>query len=396
MTCESLTSNDSQVVAIMQIVINAQLLSDQASYRGAGVSNYSRHLLQHLGILADQSGTEYHFTAFVNTPDFRANGIALDVTRWPLQQPVARIAWEQLVLPLKLRQMQADLIHGLVNVLPLTTNKPGVVTVHDLSFIRMPEKLRLAKRLYLARLCQASVTKAAHVIAVSQQTADDLIRYFDVTANKISVVHNGVAAAFTPGTPQQTAQFRTDRGLPERFLLYVGTLEPRKNLELLVKAFARWRAQAEASDRSLKLILAGAKGWFYTEIFQWVKTLGLEQDVLFPGFIPDAELPDWYRAAEGFVYPSLFEGFGLPVLEAMACGTPVLCSQIPSLLEIIGDSALTFPAHDEAALAASLALLINQPDLRAELRRKGLGQAQKFSWQRTAQATVAVYAQVAR
>ncbi|MCX6049366.1 MAG: glycosyltransferase family 1 protein [Chloroflexi bacterium] len=379
----------------MHIAINAQLLSDQASYRGAGVSNYSRHLLQHLGQSVGSGGTEHHFTAFINTPDFQADGITLALTRPSLQQPLARIVWEQLVLPLKVHQLHADLVHGLVNVLPLTTAKPGVVTVHDLSFVRMPEKLRLAKRLYLARLCQASVTKAAHVIAVSQQTADDLMGYFDVAARKISVVHNGVTAAFTPGTPQQAAQFRTDRALPERFLLYVGTLEPRKNLTLLIKAFAQWRSQASAEDRSLKLILAGAKGWFYTEIFQWVKTLGLEQDVLFPGFIPDADLPAWYRAAEGFVYPSLLEGFGLPVLEAMACGTPVLCSQIPSLLEIIGDSALTFPAHDEAALAASLALLINQSALRVALRQKGLAQARNFSWQRTAQATIAVYNQIA-
>ncbi len=378
----------------MHIAINAQLLSDQASYRGAGVSNYSRHLLQHLGELVGQHGTEHHFTAFVNTPAFRADGMALDVTHWPLQQPLARIAWEQLILPLKLRQMQADLVHGLVNVLPLTTNKPGVVTVHDLSFVRMPEKLRLTKRLYLAQLCRASVAKAAHVIAVSQQTADDLMHYFDVAAHKISVVHNGVAAEFTPGAARLIGNFRADRGLPERFLLYVGTLEPRKNLELLIKAFARWRSQANEQEREVKLVLAGAKGWFYTQVFQLVKALGLEQSVLFPGFILEAELPNWYRAAEGFVYPSLFEGFGLPVLEAMACGTPVLCSQIPSLLEVVGDSALTFPPHSEEDLATSLALLLNQPALRLALRAKGLRQAQNFSWQRTAQATAAVYNQM--
>jgi glycosyltransferase involved in cell wall biosynthesis len=278
-----------------------------------------------------------------------------------------------------------------VNVLPLATKVPGVVTVHDLSFVRMPEKLRLAKRLYLVRLCRASVAKAAHVIAVSQQTADDLIHYFGVKASKISVVPNGVASAFTPGDPTAIQDFRVAQGLPPRFLLYLGTLEPRKNLALLVKAFARWQAQASREDRQVKLILAGAKGWFYTEIFQLVTALGLEQSVLFPGFIGEADLPNWYRAAEGFVYPSLFEGFGLPVLEAMACGTPVLCSQIASLREVIGDSALTFAPHSEEELATGLALLIGQAALHDELRRKGLIRAQEFSWERTAQATLAVY-----
>lgn len=375
----------------MHIAINAQLLSDQSSYRGAGVSNYSRHLLQSIGELAGQSGTAQQYTAFIHTNNFCANGITLQVTRWPLARPLARIAWEQSLLPLKLRQMQADLVHGLVNVLPLATKVPGVVTVHDLSFVRMPEKLPAAKRFYLARLCQASVNQAAHVIAVSQQTADDLIHYFGLKASKISVVPNGVAALFTPGERIETEKFRAAQGLPPRFLLYLGTLEPRKNLTLLVKAFARWQAQATADDQQVKLILAGAKGWFYTEIFQLVTALGLEQRVIFPGFIPEAELPDWYRAAEGFVYPSLFEGFGLPVLEAMACGTPVLCSQVASLLEVAGDSALTFAPQSEEALAAGLTLLTGQAALRTELRRKGLARAQEFSWQRTAQATLAVY-----
>jgi len=379
----------------MHIAINAQLLSDEATYRGAGVSNYSRHLLSHLGQSAATKGTALRFTAFVNAAHFRADGIDLVKTRLPLAQPLPRIVWEQSVLPVKLHRMRADLVHGLVNVLPLATPIPGVVTVHDLSFVQMPEKFRSVKRFYLARLCRLSVAKAAHVIAVSQQMADDLMHYFACPTAKISVVHNGVADAFTPGGAPETEAFRQAQQLPSRFLLYLGTLEPRKNLVLLVKAFARWRAQANSADQAVKLILAGARGWFYAEIFRLVTELGLEQNVLFPGFIPEADLPNWYRAAEGFVYPSLFEGFGLPVLEAMACGTPVLCSDVPSLREVAGDSALTFAPHSEEALAAGLALLTSQSALRTELRQKALARAQLFSWQRTAQATLAVYDQIA-
>ena len=375
----------------MHIAINAQLLSDQQSYRGAGVSNYSRHLLASLGELVADGSTSHRFTAFVNANGGETAGIQVQRTRWPLHQPFARIIWEQSRLPLQLHQLRADLVHGLVNVLPLTTRVPGVVTVHDLSFMRMPESLTVARRTYLTRLCQASVQRAAHVIAVSRQTADDVMHYFDIPAAKISVVHNGVAASFVPGDPITTAAFRQTKNLPARFLLYLGTLEPRKNLELLLKAFARWRNQASVEERQIKLVLAGGKGWFYTEIFRLVNALDLEQSVLFPGFIAENELPLWYQAAEGFVYPSLFEGFGLPVLEAMACGTPVLCSQASSLLEIVGTSTLTFPSHSEEELAAGLARLTGQPALRADLRAKGLVQARQFAWRNTAQATIAVY-----
>jgi glycosyltransferase involved in cell wall biosynthesis len=279
----------------------------------------------------------------------------------------------------------------LVNVLPLAGATPGVVTVHDLSFMRLPEKLPAAKRLYLARLCQASTHKARQVIAVSQQTADDILHFFGVQASKISVVYNGVAAQFGPGDALATAQFRQQRGLPARFMLYVGTLEPRKNLEMLIRAYAGWLRDAKGEEAEIRLVLAGAKGWFYERIFQQVTELGLTDRVLFPGFIAEAELPEWYRAAKFFVYPSLFEGFGLPVLEAMACGTPVLCSQASSLLEVAGDAALTFPPSSEDGLAAGLAALVRQPALRAELRERGLTRAALFTWSRTAAATWEIY-----
>ena len=145
------------------------------------------------------------------------------------------------------------------------------------------------------------------------------------------------------------------------------------------------------ADREVKLVIAGGKGWYYAEIFQLVTELDLQEAVIFPGFIPEAELADWYRAAELFIYPSLLEGFGLPVLEAMACGTPVVCSAIPSLLEIVGDSALTFPATDEAALVTQLQRAIASPNLRQNLKRQALRQSAQFSWQKSAEQTLNVY-----
>jgi glycosyltransferase involved in cell wall biosynthesis len=286
-------------------------------------------------------------------------------------------------------------VHGLVNVLPLATNVPGVVTVHDLSFVRAPETLPPLKRVYLTRLCAASVARARAVIAVSRQTAQDIEHYFGAPRSKVRVIYNGVAPEFSPGGRGQSEQFRQAKALPARYLLYLGTLEPRKNLERLVRAFGLWRYSAGDAAADVKLVLAGGKGWYYDTIFAQVESLGLAEAVLFPGYIPPAELPGWYRAAEAFVYPSLFEGFGLPLLEAMACGIPVICSQAASLLEVTGDAALTVPAGDETGLANAIQLLCGQPALAAELRRRGLEQAAKFSWQHSANQTIQVYNEVA-
>lgn len=380
----------------MKIAINAQLLSTDSSYRGAGVSNYSRHLLTALGALTTEAAySDLALTAYVNAPDFVAEGISLKRSRLPLHRPLARIAWEQSVLPLRLRLQRPALIHGFVNVLPLATTVPGVVTVHDLSFVRTPELLPAAKRWYLTQLCRASVAKARQVIAVSRQTADDLLHYFGVPAAKVHVIHNGIAPHFTPQPALAIHSLRRRHNLPERFFLYVGTLEPRKNLPLLIRAYARWRKQAAPANQEIKLVLAGGKGWFYNEIFRLVTALELTDQILFPGFVPDAELATWYSAALAFIYPSQLEGFGLPVLEAMACGTPVLCSQIPSLCEITGDQALHFPVADpevgEETLVDLLQQVVTDSALMTVLRNDGLAHAANFSWRRTALATAELY-----
>ncbi|MBW7881584.1 MAG: glycosyltransferase family 4 protein [Caldilineaceae bacterium] len=379
----------------MHVAIDAQLLSEEASYRSAGVSNYSRQLLHALGELVQAGVTAHSFTAYVHTRRFQAPGIALARTRLPLERPELRILWEQCALPWHLRAGHADIVHGLVNVLPLATRAPGVVTVHDLSFMRTPGKLPPLKRAYLTLLCRLSVQRAAQIIAVSQQTAGDLAEWLGTAQGKLTVVYNGVAPEFSPPPPEAMERIRTQRALPQRFLLYVGTLEPRKNLEVLVRAYSSWRQQAGPTGHDVELVLAGARGWYYDEIFAAVRELGLEHNVHFPGFIPTHELPALYGAAEAFIYPSLFEGFGLPVLEAMACGAPVICSQAQSLLEVAGDAALTFPPHDVTALAHAIQLLLTQPRLRERLQKEGRDRAARFSWRRTAEATLAVYDQAA-
>jgi glycosyltransferase involved in cell wall biosynthesis len=376
----------------MHIGLNAQLLSTAAGYRSAGVSTYSLQLLRALGALAVEGGTSHRFTAWVNDPDFHVAGIDLVCGNPALARPAARIIWEQSVLPRALRSHRVDLVHGLVNVLPLTTTLPGVVTVHDLSFARLPETLPRAKRLYLQRLCAASVARAARIIAVSRQTADDLMAEFGVPAARIDVIPNGVDPAFAPGNAEDIAVFRQEQGLPDRFILFVGTLEPRKNLPLLLRGYARYR---QATPEPAPLIVGGGKGWFYDEIFRLVQELGLTESVRFPGFIAAGELPRWYQAAAVFVYPSRFEGFGLPVLEAMACATPVICSDAPSLLEVAGDAAVIVAREEEPGLlqlASALENVLRDGALRDQLSRRGRARAVEFSWDKTARATLDSYA----
>ncbi len=257
----------------LHVGVNAHLLSSAAGYRSAGVSNYSRHLLTALGQLAGEPQTEVRVTAYLHVANFAPAGVALHVGAAALEQPALRIAWEQSVLPWKLAQHHVDVVHGLVNVLPLATRRPGVVTVHDLSFLRFPELFKPYKRAYLTAMCRAGVARAAQIVAVSRRTAADLTHFWGVEAGKIVVAPNGVDARFFPVEVEQRAAIRQAQGLPDRYWLYLGTLEPRKNLSLLLEAFAQWRASPDA-DRALRLVLAGGKGWYYDAIFAQVRGIG--------------------------------------------------------------------------------------------------------------------------
>jgi len=242
--------------------------------------------------------------------------------------------WEQVAWPLALQRLQPDLVHGLAYVLPLAYGGTGVVTVYDLTFLHVPMAFRAPNRLYLQTMTRISVRRAAHVCAISESTRRDIVKMLGVPASSVSIVYPGVDARFRPATPEAVDVFRRRKGLPERYVLYLGTLEPRKNLTMLVRAYARLVAR---DPRAPSLVLAGAKGWYYDEIFAEVERLGLHDWVIFPGYVPVEEQAIWYSGAEVFVYPSRYEGFGMPVAEAMACGTPVIASTASSLPEVVGD-----------------------------------------------------------
>ncbi len=364
------------------IAINAHLLSGRAGYRSAGVHQYIHHLLRHLRL--DDDGLRY--TVLLGEGELPPD-VALSVrqSRWPTGRAAVRVLWEQLVQPWVLRCMEADLVHGPVFVGPLLAPCPTIVTIHDLSFIRFPDLFRSANRFYLTMLTRLSARRARRLIAVSAHAAAEASQLLGVPSERIDVVYHGVDPVFHPLSAGEIAAFRQRQEVPEQFVLFVGTLEPRKNLVRLVEAFAR------VSDGKTKLVLAGGKGWLYDTLFAQVESLGLEDAVIFPGYVVNEDLPLWYNAATILAYPSIYEGFGLPVLEAQACGTPVLTSNVSSLPEAAGDAALMVDPYDVEALAAGLNRMLTDESLCGELRERGLAHASRFSWSCTARETASVY-----
>jgi glycosyltransferase involved in cell wall biosynthesis len=364
------------------VAINAHLLSGRAWYRSAGIHQYIYHLLRYL----EQADDKLRYTVLLGEgtlpPDISLTPLR---SRWPTSRAAMRILWEQLVQPWVLRRIKADLVHGPVFVAPLLTSCPTVITIHDLSFIRLPDLFRPANRLYLTLLTRLSAQRARRLIAVSAHTAAETTHLLGVSPERIDVVYHGVDPVFQPLPISEVTAFRQRRGLPERFVLAVGTLEPRKNQARLVEAFAR------IHDGQIGLVLVGGKGWLYDELFARVEALGLSEEIILPGYVMNDELPLWYNAATVFAYPSLYEGFGMPVLEAQACGTPMLTSNIPPLPEAAGDAALMVDPYDIEALAAGLNQLLTDESLRQELRGRGLAHASQFTWASTGRETVRVY-----
>jgi glycosyltransferase involved in cell wall biosynthesis len=376
----------------VRVALNAQLLSSAASYRSAGINRVLQHLLAELPAVPGDE--EY----LVYAPDGAANRRLLStprvrrrLTRLPVDRPPVRIAWEQTVLPIELLRERADLLHALGFVSPFGWRGKTVVTVYDLSFLRYPEVFNRSNRFYLGTFTPPSLRRADRVITISESTRQDVIDLCGVAPERVTPILLAADERFKPATPEAVTAFRERHGLPERFILYLGTLEPRKNVDTLVKAYARLREQG--SDDHI-LVLAGGKGWQYDSIFEQVHALGLTDSVRFPGFVPADEQALWYSSATVFAFPSRFEGFGLPLLEAMACGTPVVSSWASSLPEVVGDAGLLVDPSDVDGLSSALRQLMEDESQRQAFAAAGLARAQTFSWQRMASETVQVYREV--
>jgi len=311
----------------------------------------------------------------------------------PLTDRHLAILWHRLQLPLPVESFTGpvDLFHSPDFTLPPAWRARTLVTVHDLSFLRYPEGADPRLRAYLMDAVPRSVRRADHVLADSQNTRDDLVALLGVPPEKITVVYPGVEPRFRPlDDPGVLSAVRERYRLPERFILHVGTLEPRKNLVRLMEAYALLSEHGVATDE-VSLVVAGGRGWLYEGIFQAVERLGLAGRVTFTGFVRDEDLPALYNLADLFVFPSVYEGFGLPPLEAMACGTPVVVSNTSSLPEVVGQAGLLVSPTDVGALAEAMARALRNGELRARLRARGLEQARRFTWQKVAEETLRAY-----
>jgi glycosyltransferase involved in cell wall biosynthesis len=295
----------------------------------------------------------------------------------PLRFPV-RSAWMQFLLPIVLRRTRPDVVHFTNYLAPLFPGVPYVVSVHDMSLTLLPECHTLKKRLLTSSLVPAVARGARRVLVPSESTKRDVVRLLGIDPGRIRVIPYAASGVFRP-VSSDAATVELRHGVRCPFFLYVGTLEPRKNLARTLRAFAR----VAPSLPEHSFVLAGQRGWKYQEVLAEAARPELAGRVRFLDYLPEQDLPALYGAATAFVYPSLYEGFGLPVVEAMACGVPVITSRSSSLGEVAGDAARLVDPASEAELAEALLAVASDAALRRELSARGLARAAAFSWERT-------------
>jgi len=308
----------------------------------------------------------------------------------PDQPPALRLIWEQAIFPRLLRRLQIDLLHSPHYTMPLAHPLPTVVTFHDLTFFLHPEKHTRAKRFFFPWMMRRSAQRADWLIADSESTRQDAISFVGADPARITTVHLGYQDIFRPiADSQHLDRIRQEYRLPPRYILYVGALEPRKNVPLLLRAFEQLAVRLPHH-----LVLTGGTGWKDAPVLAQMEAMRFSERVHRLGHVPHEHLPAIFNLAEVFVYPSAYEGFGLPPLEAMACGTPVITSNISSMPEFVGQAGVLIPPNDESALSNALQSVLTDEALRQRLKTAGPQRAASFTWERTAQKTLAIYEQV--
>jgi glycosyltransferase involved in cell wall biosynthesis len=348
-------------------------------------------MIQLVRALAALPGPE-HFTVFVQEHGRRLIGLPagprLDLQVVRTLSPGLRLAWEQTAFPGLVRRSGAGLLHSLHYTLPLHHPCRSVVTLHDLTYFLFPHLHTLPKRYFFRLFILLSARRADALLADSESTRQDAIRLAGADPARIHTALLGVTPEFRPiANRAHLEAVRRKYRLPERYVLFVGLQEPRKNLPALLGAFGSIAGRIPGHT----LVIAGRQGWQMNQLNRQLGRLRLGERVHFTGYVDQDDLPGVYNLADVFVYPSLYEGFGLPVLEGMACGTPVITTNVSSMPEITGEAGVLVPPGDERALAEALLGLLNDPARREALARQGVQRAAGFTWQRTAQQTLAVY-----
>jgi len=354
-----------------------------------GVGRYAANLIRALG----EVGGEIRLTAFLtqDAPRLWDGGVEEVRAPWPTPNEYARALWEQLIVPRQAEAIGADLYHSPNYILPLRRLKcPTVVTVHDL-FFRQPSISRWKSMFYLSAMTTFAMRRSDGVIAVSEYTRRSVEARYPQVSKRIEVVYAGADPALQLPAHDELSDFRRRKGLTRPYILFVGTLEPRKNLPRLVQAYDQAMQQTGLPHA---LVLLGPRGWKTRALWRAIRGSALRDRILLPGFVGDEELACWYAGADLFVYPSLQEGFGLPVLEAMKLGTPVVTSSRTALPEVVGDAAVTVDPEDAEGLTGAIRCVLEDADLSEKLRLAGRRRASGFSWQSAAKQHIDFYERV--
>ena len=363
----------------MRVGLDGWVLGSQIG----GDETYLRNVIRGLAAVAPDDD----YTLFVSTPLPPDAIPGAEGMRRVLVQPRNPRIRLPLALPLALARHRVDVLH--VQYMAPLYPAPIVASVHDIAYEHFPSFFPPGVVTGLRALVPWTIRRAAFVLTLSEFSKQDIVRRYRVPPDKVVVTYLAADAMFRPlQDPVRLAEVRTRYGTGERFILCVGNLQPRKNVRTLIDAYVRLR---RADATRARLVIVGRKVWSHDDIFAAARESGYEEALVFTDYVPDDDLVALYNAAEVFVYPSLFEGFGLPPLEAMACGTPVVTSNTSALPETVGDAALTVDPRDAEALATALARVLDDADLRARLAERGLHRAQSFSWERTAHAISEVY-----
>jgi glycosyltransferase involved in cell wall biosynthesis len=361
--------------------------------QGGGIGRYTRELVRAL-IRKDDSSYYILFSGKAPKRALAADPIPaasnVEYREFWLNAKWLYRLWYRVRLPISVQWLTGDIdiYHSPDFVLPPTGNIPSVLTIHDLSFVHYPEAFTPALLNYLNKAVPSSIGRASHVLADSLSTKNDLVDIWQVSKEKISVVYSGVGSSFKPITEKdEIRRVRQKYELGDRpFIFSVGTVQPRKNYEMLIRAF-----KPIFERTTHQLVIAGGLGWMYEQILEEASRLGMSQRVKLIGFVDDRDLPALYSDASLFAFPSLYEGFGIPLLEAMSCGVPVISSNASSLPEVAGDAALLLPPDDQELWSKNLKQLLDDNTRRSKMVAAGFLQARKYSWRNAAEQVLRIY-----
>lgn len=368
-----------------------------AVHQQGGIGRYTRSLVRALS----QLDTENQYVLFVAGGEADGDGLGdwpanFRLRSVPISDRWLNILWQRLRIPLPIQAWTGplDVFHSPDFVLPPLGRTPAVLTIHDLSFLQVPWCFVPAFRAYLEAAVPRAVQRARLILADSSSTKRDLVELLAIEAERVQVLYPGVEHRFRPMADREVLDLVRERyGLPQHFVLGLGTLQPRKNFVGLIEAFGHMLALhgEDPGLDGLRLVIAGGPGWMYADIERAVERAGLAERVQLLGFVEDRDLPALYNLARVFAFPSWYEGFGVPVLEAMACGTPVVAADNSSLPEVVGEAGLMVDAADTEALAQALFRLLTEQELRTSLQAAGIKQAARFTWQAAASQLMDIY-----